>query len=294
MSAATASAPREHVADRPWMIGVLAAVFVGATVLTVARHPDGVIVSSDPGYLPVPVPLLLAPAALTIALTLLLPRGDGDARVRVRRPLRLRWETAALTAVALVAPVLLVTAPGPAGYGLTKVLAFITGPCLVLGLLARRGGPSVSIDRPAVPWWAPLLPALALGLLSNVGPFAPGPPSQWPDPVVLIVGATGTAITAGLGEELLYRWFLQTRLEAILGPWTGLLLASLLFGSMHVLTHGSGPLWDSAPQALAMQGTTGIALGLVWMRWRRLWPCVLAHVLLNGTLVILHLLGYPV
>lgn len=100
-----------------------------------------------------------------------------------------------------------------------------------------------------------------------------------------------TAITAGLGEELLYRRFLQTRLEALIGPWTGVLLASLLFGLMHLPSHGPGPLWSGALQVIAMQGTTGIALGVIWMRWRRLWPCVLAHVLLNGATVILHLLG---
>ena len=29
----------------------------------------------------------------------------------------------------------------------------------------------------------------------------------------------------------------------------------------------------------------------MWRRWRRLWVCIVAHVLLNGLGVLLHLLG---
>src|SRR5699024_2724820 len=110
-------------------------------------------------------------------------------------------------------------------------------------------------------------------------------------PALLAVSAVATAITAGFGEELVYRSFLQTRLEALLGPWSGLLLASLLFGLMHTPSHGEGPLWADAAQVIALQGTSGIALGMMWRRWRRLWVCVLAHVLLNGLGVLLHLIG---
>lgn len=70
-----------------------------------------------------------------------------------------------------------------------------------------------------------------------------------------------------------------------------MLLTSLLFGLMHLLSHSTGPLWADGAQVIAMQGTTGLALGMMWMRWRRLWACVLAHVLLNGAAVALHLLG---
>ena len=116
-------------------------------------------------------------------------------------------------------------------------------------------------------------------------------PSSWPPLPMLIIAATATAVTAGIGEEVLFRRLLQTRLEALAGPWTGILAASLLFGLMHVFSHGDGPLWANAAQVIALQGTTGIALGVIWSRWRRLWPCVLAHILLNGFAVLLHLLS---
>jgi uncharacterized protein len=168
---------------------------------------------------------------------------------------------------------------------------FMLIPSMVLGQILRRRGTSVRIGRPRVPAWVPLLPALVLGVTAAVGPFSPGLPATWPPLAMLLIGASATAVTAGLGEELLYRRFLQTRLEALCGPWTALLATSLLFGLMHLFSHGAGPLWASAAQAIAVQGVTGVALGLLWVRWRRLWPCVLAHVLLNGTAVLLHLLG---
>ncbi|MBI2424410.1 MAG: CPBP family intramembrane metalloprotease [Candidatus Hydrogenedentes bacterium] len=41
------------------------------------------------------------------------------------------------------------------------------------------------------------------------------------------------ALLAGLGEEALFRGIAQTLLAGYLGPWTGLVLASLLFGFCH-------------------------------------------------------------
>jgi membrane protease YdiL (CAAX protease family) len=41
------------------------------------------------------------------------------------------------------------------------------------------------------------------------------------------------AVLAGLGEEMLFRGVIQQALQQWLGPWTGLLLASLVFGAAH-------------------------------------------------------------
>ncbi|WP_114856518.1 CPBP family intramembrane glutamic endopeptidase [Brachybacterium sp. YJGR34] len=277
--------------DRPVVLVLLAAVFVLAVVVTTARNPDGVVVSADPGYAPVPVPLLLVPTVLAVVLTLLLPRGAGDAQAVVRRPRALRGETAALLAVVIAFPLLVPVLPRPEDYVLLKAVLFLLVPCLGLWLVARRRGASVAIRRPGVRWWVPVTPALLLGVLSSIGPFSGGVPASWPPLVPLLIAATATAITAGVGEEVVYRRLLQTRLEAVTGPWSGLLIAALLFGLMHAASHGGGALWEDALQALALQGTTGIALGLLWARWRRLWACVLAHILLNGATVLLHVVG---
>lgn len=277
--------------DRGWAIVVLGSVVLGAVLASVLLFPDGVTVSMDPGYRPMPVLVLLVPAMLCIAAALLLPSGQGSSAVLVTQPGRVRAQTAGLLALAVGFSLLVPVLPLPEDYVLLKALMFIVVPCVWLWFSARRHGAGVEIHRPSVHPAVVVLPALLLGILSTVGPFSSGSPTVWPPLATLVVGATATAITAGLGEELLFRRFLQTRLEALCGRWTGILLASLLFGLMHLFSHGVGPLGESAVRVIALQGTTGIALGVLWSRWRRLWVCVLAHVLLNGLGVVLHLLG---
>lgn len=277
-------------ADRPVILGALIGLFALAIAVTMLRNPQGVVVSADPGYAPVALPLLLAPAVLAIVLTLLLPTERGGSTVAVRRRRSALGEAWGLIALALGFTLLVPVLPLPEDYILLKAALFLVVPVVVLGVLGRRRGHSLRIERSQVAPWIMLGPVLVLGVLSSVGPFASGMPSSWPPFAVLVIAATATAITAGVGEEVLYRRLLQTRLEGLTGPWTGILAASLLFGLMHAFSHGEGPLWADGLQAIALQGTTGIALGVIWARWRRLWACVLAHVLLNGLVVILHLL----
>lgn len=268
---------------------LLGAVLVAAVITAGALHPEGVVVSRDPGYAPRPVSLLIAPALLAAVATLALP---GPARpaspVALRHPGRAVAETAGL--IGLVAVLVLVAPhlPLPEDAVLLKAALLMLVPAVVLGLLARRGA-SIAIERPAMSTLPALLPVLLLGVLPTLGPFASGAPSTWPPIVPLVVAAIATAVTAGLGEELLFRRFLQTRLEALAGPWTGILVTSILFGLSHLFSHHGGLALDGFVQVLALQGTTGIALGMIWARWRRLRWCVLAHVLLNGLGVLVHL-----
>lgn len=106
------------------------------------------------------------------------------------------------------------------------------------------------------------------------------------------LAAAVTALTVGVDEEVFYRYWLQSRLEALAGRWTGILAAALLFALMHVVSHSAGLTPDLAvTTVVAVQGVTGPVLGCLWSRCRRLWACVLVHVALNGTLVVLHLGG---
>jgi membrane protease YdiL (CAAX protease family) len=59
--------------------------------------------------------------------------------------------------------------------------------------------------------------------------------------IPLFRGATTTQLAlvsmlAGLGEEALFRGLLQNWLTALLGPWPGLVAASVAFGMAHYLT----------------------------------------------------------
>ncbi|AXK44481.1 hypothetical protein DXU92_06950 [Brachybacterium saurashtrense] len=144
--------------------------------MTAWRHPDGVVVSRDPGYAPMPVLLLLVPALAAMALTALLPRGRGAAELGVRRGSALRAETAVLLGLVLAFPLLVPLLPTGEDYVLVKAALFLLVPSVVLALSARRRGASLMIRRPEVGSAVIALPALVLGVLSTVGPFSSGAP----------------------------------------------------------------------------------------------------------------------
>ncbi|PKO04516.1 MAG: hypothetical protein CVU41_16825 [Chloroflexi bacterium HGW-Chloroflexi-3] len=96
--------------------------------------------------------------------------------------------------------------------------------------------------------------------------------------------------TAGFVEEFFFRGILQSRLAAGLGSeWRGLLVASLLFGILHLPmyffspyypTHGN-LIWSVAG-IITEQTTGGVLFGVVWLRTRNLAAPVLFHAFINA------------
>ena len=70
------------------------------------------------------------------------------------------------------------------------------------------------------------------------------------------LGVVMLATAAGIGEELLFRGFLQGSLEHVLGTALGLLAASLVFGLVHAIT----------PAYAVIATLMGVYLGTAW-RW---------------------------
>jgi membrane protease YdiL (CAAX protease family) len=80
------------------------------------------------------------------------------------------------------------------------------------------------------------------------------------------------SLAAGVGEELLFRGFLQSALDARLNPdalggWLPLILASVVFGMAHFL---------SATYLLLATGM-GLYLGWLLIATESLWPPVVVH-----------------
>ena len=119
---------RPAPADRPVVVGILLALFVLSIAVTAWRHPDGVVVSRDPGYAPMPVLLLLVPALAAMALTAQLPRGRGAEELSVRRGSALRAETAVLLGLVLAFPLLVPLLPTGEDYVLVKAALFLLVP----------------------------------------------------------------------------------------------------------------------------------------------------------------------
>ena len=83
--------------------------------------------------------------------------------------------------------------------------------------------------------------------------------------------------TAALGEELLFRGFLQGRLQALLGGRRGagllaVLAQATLFGLAHAYQGATGIL---------VTGVLGLVFGLLYLRAKSLWPLVIAHGLID-------------
>lgn len=84
--------------------------------------------------------------------------------------------------------------------------------------------------------------------------------------------------TAAFGEEVLFRGFLQSRLQALLEPRrhagvTAAVLQALLFALGHAYQGATGML---------ISGAIGLAFGLLMLRFRNVWPLVIAHGLIDS------------
>ncbi|WP_164764276.1 CPBP family intramembrane glutamic endopeptidase [Paenibacillus illinoisensis] len=99
---------------------------------------------------------------------------------------------------------------------------------------------------------------------------------------LLLLAFIGFIINSVL-EEFFYRVWLQTRLEALLGRWPAILLVSMLWSIWHVAIQGSGQ-WDiDVATVIANHGVTGLFLGYLWARYRKVWVIILIHGLMNAS-----------
>lgn len=95
---------------------------------------------------------------------------------------------------------------------------------------------------------------------------------------------------AGFVEEFFFRGVLQSRLAAYLGSeWRGLLIASLLFGLLHLPmyffspfepTHGN--LFWSVTSVITEQAVAGVLLGVLWLKTHNLIGPVLLHTFIDA------------
>ncbi|WP_235436417.1 CPBP family intramembrane glutamic endopeptidase [Arthrobacter sp. RIT-PI-e] len=165
-------------------------------------------------------------------------------------------------------------------YVLGKLILLMIVPAVLM--LAVRGSVSITWGRDSSRWWAPAIVIVVWTLLSQVASWNPGFDLAGLDVAFVLTAAIATAITAGVGEELFYRRWLQTRLEALLGGWPGIVVTSVVFALMHLGSHGTGaPLLDVA-RVIVVQGSFGLFVGVMWWRYRNLTAIIVVHIISNG------------
>lgn len=270
---------------------VLATAAWAASVLTlVLARPDGLALSADDGAPALPLWQVFLPPVLGIVLILALPPRRTDQPAVLGKPRAFTRSTWFLLATAMGVIALGLTPVSDVDFVLLKGLLLLIVPALVLRFV-WPGGVKVLRAPGAWRWWAPVVVVVAWTWVGYAAPWVRPSDFSGVDLTFLILGAVVTAITAGVGEELFYRLWLQTRLEAALGPAAAIVVTSVLFGLMHFGTHGAADLPMDAAVIVAVQGTSGIFLGLLWWRYRSIAVNILAHLIMNGWHVAAYLLS---
>lgn len=169
-----------------------------------------------------------------------------------------------------------------AAYETAQVSGLIGWAALTLYLIRRSGEPAsrFGLGRPV--WAFNLILAGAvfaatwkIGVVM-AGSFAEPPPGLFPPPPVGVWEWLLTVIgcaAVGFTEELVWRGYLLTRIEAVTGS-TGqaLLITSALFGLAHLY---------QGPGGMATTAVWGLLFGGAYCWVRRLWPVAAAHGLYN-------------
>ena len=82
-------------------------------------------------------------------------------------------------------------------------------------------------------------------------------------------------VLAPVLEELVFRAGLhESLLRRLRAPWVANALTALVFALAHVLVRG-----ETAAFAVALPA---LLIGIVYQRWRKVWPCVLLHAAMNA------------
>jgi len=183
---------------------------------------------------------------------------------------------------------------GPAGFigfGLAAQLAIGLAAVVPAALSRRPLLQRVGLVGAKLPSWGfpvvmigSLLPA-SLGILaavqlarvlpadSSVAALYENLTLGWAIPFVLFI-----SLAPGLMEELLFRGYLQTRLLERWKPGFAIVVSSSLFALFHITPHG-----------IALAFIAGLFLGVLAWRTGSIWPGVLCHAFINGSVNVLRL-----
>lgn len=158
-----------------------------------------------------------------------------------------------------------------------KMFAMFLLPVLFL-LVLKYSFSAMGFSFDKFSWLASLLPIIVLiayGLIDHpLGQFA--------------ISSVCFFFGAGLPEEFLFRAFIQTRLEAVLGrPLWAAWLAAFIFGLSHIPIDLGGTFihWqDALLTAFTFQMTVGFALGYAYMHTRSVLGLSLVHTFIDSAI----------
>jgi membrane protease YdiL (CAAX protease family) len=122
--------------------------------------------------------------------------------------------------------------------------------------------------------------SLPVGVLTGAIEYLilkPPPPLPYPTLGYMLRTVATMTLFVGLGEELLFRGILLTRLEKTLSPRLALIMSSLIFTILHFT-------WR-IPLELVFVFIVGLILGYIFQRTKSLFPPIVIHAINNIVLV---------
>lgn len=287
--------------DRLWLAGGLLVFFTSITLLVATGNTTVPLGGEAEEGTTIPIWMIAGPTLIGLVLIRFLPP-QLDVPNPVTRLSQERVIGGLYPAIAIaIAFPLAVAGIGYSGLDINiawfslKIILFLVVTFL---LLRRYGGmPTLRPPNEAVRFWywtGPVIVAVVYLSALTIGPFAPEQQIAEAvlDPSVVVgflVGATlWNFINAGLAEELFFRVLLQSRLEAVLGRWNGIVIAAILFAIMHapwqyyIHWQGqtglvSGDIVLSVAAVIVYNGAVGLVAGYFWSRYRNFWILVLMH-----------------
>jgi membrane protease YdiL (CAAX protease family) len=173
-------------------------------------------------------------------------------------------------------------------YMILKLGFLLVIPWMFLFIFKLRDTSYVKPKSPSIwsrwDWIAPLIITsiwIYLRYFSILSP--PHVPSKITDSTILIITLLVGFLINSLLEEIFYRVWLQTRLERLIGPWSAILLTSILWAIWHVAIQSIGQ-WDlDLATVISHQGVTGLFLGYLWAKYRNVWVLIIIHGVMNAS-----------
>ncbi|PMR58351.1 CPBP family intramembrane metalloprotease [Verrucosispora sp. ts21] len=222
------------------------------------------------------------PALVAIAVIRLVPRAPDPRWPDPPAPYR---EAVPLLCSAIAFAAIMPLLDGEPAYTLLKLALLLGVPAAVFVVVRRRPrwhpgpAPADAAHRfgPAVPVAVWLVLSYATPLAAPAGDWARGLPLVELVATILVVFAVNALL-----EEFFYRRWLQTRWESLLGRWPAIVLVSLLWAVWHVAIQGGVRPDIDLATVIVSHAVTGLFLGYLWSRYRRMWPPLVIHGALNA------------
>lgn len=185
-----------------------------------------------------------------------------------------------LVTLAVVLILLMIVTPKSYVFDLFYIYKLILLFAIPIIIIKRDSVREIMTIKTVRRWKEPLLVVVVWLVFYILSPLSEAATYEI-DFLTLLVGALISLILNAVVEELFYRKWLQSRLEAALGIWPAICVSAVLWALWHTGIQGSGGLIDSTAHALVLHGMMGLFLGYFWAKYRNIWLLIFIHGMMN-------------